>query len=335
MNDKKISSVYPMIALRGMVVFPYMVLHFDVGRDKSVKALEKAMADDQRIFLIAQKDINVDSPKADDIYHIGTVCDVKQVLKMPGDTIRVLVEGRSRATIKAYLENAEFFEVQVETISENDEKPTIEEKAYIRAVVDSFERYSRKSSKVSSDAVASAREVDGADKLSDLICSYMLYSTESKQELLEMTNSLDRLKRLLEVISEEIEIIDVENDINRSVKKQIDKSQREYYLREQIKVIQKELGEDNVVMSEVKALRERLDAKKIPKDVREKCEKELSKLEKTSANSPELNVMVNYLDTIASLPWGKLTRDKMSLENVQKILDEDHYGLEKVKEPHC
>ena len=329
--NKKVDT-FPMIALRGMVIFPYMVLHFDVGRDKSVKALEAAMADNQRIFLVAQKDVNIDSPKHDDIYEMGSVCEVKQVLKMPGDTIRVLVEGIGRAQIKKYLDNKEYFEVQVETIAEPEAKATIEEKAYFRAVVDVFERYSRKSSKVSSDAVASAREVENASKLTDQICSYMLYSTESKQELLEMADPLNRLKRLLEIITEEIEIIDVENDINRSVKRQIDKSQREYYLREQIKVIQKELGEDNVVMTEVKALRERLDAKKTPKDIRDKCEKELSKLEKTSANSPELNVMVNYLDTIAALPWGKITRDKMSLENVQKILDEDHYGLEKVKE---
>jgi len=326
------ANSYPMIALRGMVVFPYMVLHFDVGRDKSVKALEKAMAEHQRIFLVAQKDVNVDHPKPDDMYGIGTVCEVKQVLKMPGDTIRVLVEGVARAKILAYLDNPDFFEVDVKVIKENTDTPTIEEKAYFRAVLDAFDKYSRKSSKVSSDAVTSAREVENADKLTDLVSSYILYSTENKQELLEMVHPLERLKRLLEIIAEEIEIIDVENDINRSVKKQIDKSQREYYLREQIKVIQKELGEDNVVMSEVKALRERLAAKKIPKDVMEKCEKELAKLEKTSANSPELNVMVNYLDTIASLPWGKLTRDKMSLENVRKTLDQDHYGLEKVKE---
>ena len=332
MSNIRETKAYALIALRGMVVFPYMVLHFDVGREKSVIALEKALASKQRIFLSSQKDVNIDDPDMDDINRIGTICEIKQVLKMPGDTIRVLVEGISRGRIIEYMQTDDYFEVAVEALIDTHDEPTIEEKAYIRAVINAFERYAKKSLKISNDAVLSVKEINDSGRLTDIISSYVLFNTEIKQEVLEYIDPLDRLKRLLSVLTEEIDIIEIENDINRSVKKQIDKSQREYYLREQIKAIQKELGEDNVVMSEVKSLRERLDAKKIPAEVRDKCERELQKLEKTSANSPELNVIVNYLDTIASLPWGKKTKDKMTLEHVQKILDEDHYGLEKVKE---
>ena len=332
MSDIKETKAYTLIALRGMVVFPSMVMHFDVGREKSVIALEKALTAKQRIFLSSQKDVNIDDPDKDDINTIGTICEVKQVLKMPGDTIRVLVEGISRGRIVEYLKTDEYFEVAVEALIDTHEKSTIEEKAYLRAVIHAFEQYARKSLKISNDAVLSVKEIVDLDKVTDIISSYVLFNTELKQEVLECIKPIDRLKRLLDILSEEIDIIEIENDINRSVKKQIDKSQREYYLREQIKAIQKELGEDSAVMSEAKALRERLDKKKLPKEVSEKCDKELQKLEKTSANSPELNVMVNYLDTIASMPWGKKTKDKMKLEHVQQILDEDHYGLDKVKE---
>jgi len=332
MKDIRQTKVYSMIALRGMVIFPYMVLHFDVGREKSVVALEKAMASKQRIFLSSQKDINIDDPDTDDISKVGTICEIKQVLKMPGDTIRVLVEGISRGRIKEYLNIEDHFEVLVEELVDYNDESNIEEKAYVRAVVNAFEKYSRKSSKISNDAVLSVKEINDAGKLTDIVSSYVLFNTESKQEVLECIEPIERLKKLLSILTEEIDILEIENDISRSVKKQIDKSQREYYLREQMKVIQKELGEDNVVMSEVKSLKERLEKKKLPKEVKERCEKELQKLEKTSSNSPELNVLVNYLDTVASLPWGKKTKDKMDLKNVQKILDEDHYGLERVKE---
>ena len=332
MKENKQTKVFTMIALRGMVIFPYMVLHFDVGRDKSVVALEKAMASKQRIFLASQKDINIDDPKTDDINSIGTICDVKQVLKMPGDTIRVLVEGISRGKITEYLKTDEYFQVLVEEFFNDTVEPTIEERAYVRAVMDGFEKYARKSTKISNDTVLSVKEISDPAKLSDIISSYILFNTDSKQEVLECIEPAKRLKMLLEVLTEEIDILEIENDISRSVKKQMDKSQREYYLREQIKVIQKELGEDDAVMSEVKALKERLDKKKLPKEVKDRCEKELQKLEKTSSNSPELNVLLNYLDTIASLPWSKKTKDKMDLNNIQRILDEDHYGLEVVKE---
>ena len=332
MKDDRQMKLFALIALRGMVIFPYMVLHFDVGREKSVAALERALESKQRIFLVTQKDINIDEPDTDDISRIGTICEVKQVLKMPGDTIRVLVEGISRGRIIEYTQTDPYYEVAVEELKDIPEEPSLEEKAYMRAVVSAFERYAKKSLKISNDAVMSVKEIADAGKLTDLVSSYVLFNTELKQEVLEYTRPLDRLKRLLTVLTEEIDIIEIENDINRSVKKQIDKSQREYYLREQIKAIQKELGEDSAVMGEANALRERLDKKKLPKEVKEKCEKELQKLEKTSPNSPELNVMINYLDTIASLPWGKKTKDKMTLEHVQTILDEDHYGLEKVKE---
>ncbi len=332
MKDDRQMKLFALIALRGMVIFPYMVLHFDVGREKSVAALERALESKQRIFLVTQKDINIDDPDTDDISRVGTICEVKQVLKMPGDTIRVLVEGISRGRIIEYTKIKPYYEVAVEELLDTHEEPTLEEKAYMRAVVNAFEKYAKKSLKISNDAVMSVKEISDAGKLTDLVSSYVLFTTELKQEVLEYTKPLDRLKRLLSVLTEEIDIIDIENDINRSVKKQIDKSQREYYLREQIKAIQKELGEDSAVMSEVNALRERLDKKKLPAEVKDKCEKELQKLEKTSANSPELNVMINYLDTIASLPWGKKTKDKMTLAHVQTILDEDHYGLDQVKE---
>ncbi len=323
---------YSMIALRGMVVFPHMVLHFDVGRDKSIISLEKALAEKQKIFLVAQKDINVQDPERGDVYDIGTVCEIKQVLKMPGDSIRVLVEGIKRGVILEYIDDEDGLHVVVEELKTDNYEEDIEVKAYKRAVIDSFEKYARKSPKISVDAVTSVKEIKSADKLADLIASYVLFKTDDKQSILECITPTDRLKRLFSILSDEIEIIDVENDIQRTVKKQIEKSQKEYYLREQVKVIQKELGEENGVLQEAKELREKLDQKDLSDEAKQKCDRELKKLEKMSQNSPEVNVSINYLDAIASLPWGILTEDNMNLDNVQTVLDEDHYGLTHVKE---
>jgi len=323
---------YSMIALRGMVVFPYMVLHFDVGREKSIVALEKALADKQMIFLVAQKDINIQEPERGDLYDVGTVCEIKQVLKMPGDSIRVLVEGITRGIIVDYDDDDDGLSVIIEEFKPLEHEEDIEVRAYKRAVVESFEKYARKSPKISSDAVASVKEINKADKLADLISSYVLFKTEDKQQILECLTPIDRLKKLLSILSDEIEIIDVENDIQRNVKKQIEKSQKEYYLREQVKVIQKELGEENGVLQEAKELKAKLEQKQLSDEAKEKTDKEISKLEKMSQNSPEVNVSINYIDAVASLPWGVLTEDNMDLSNVQQVLDDDHYGLKHVKE---
>jgi ATP-dependent Lon protease len=333
MQFKRLKNRYAMIALRGMVVFPYMVLHFDVGREKSILSLEKALAEKQRIFLVAQKDINVEEPVEEDVYDIGTVCEIKQVLKMPGDAIRVLVEGITRGRILEYDEDDENgIHVIVEELPTSRFEEDIEVLAYKRAIVEAFEKYARKSPKISSDAVASVKEIKSADKLADLVSSYVLFNTEDKQEVLQCIAPIDRLKKLIDILFEEIEIIDVENDIQRIVRKNIEKSQKEFYLREQVKVIQKELGEENGVMQEAKELRERLEQKALSEEAAKKCEKEIEKLEKMSQNSPEVNVIINYVDAVASLPWGELTEDNLDLNNVQTVLDEDHYGLIQVKE---
>jgi ATP-dependent Lon protease len=328
-------QVLPMVALRGLVIFPYMVLHFDVGRDKSIAALEEAMANDQLIFLCAQKDIRVEEPETDDIFEIGTLSKIKQVLKLPGDNLRVLVEGINRARIVEYIENENYLMVEVEKYEETfleEGDVDVHTEALMRTVLSMFDKYSKQSNKISPEAMVSVSEVKDPGQLADIVASNIVFKFDDKQRILECFGVSERLEEIIAILSRELEISNIENEIVKNVKKQIDKSQREYYLREQMKAIQKELGEGETLQSEVEELREKIEKANLSEEARKKAEKELGRMEKMSAGSPEVGVIRSYLDWIVGLPWGVETQDNMDLAHAATVLDEDHFGLEKVKE---
>lgn len=323
----------PLLPLRGLTVFPYMILTFDVGRDKSIKALEDTMAGNQLIFLTTQIDAKNDAPGADDIYNVGTISRVKQLLKLPGDTIRVLVEGVSRAEITEITQTDPFFMAEVvERMYSLDEGSTVELEALKRQIVEAFEEYSRLSNKVTSEAVMSVMSVEDPGQLSDIIASNLLLKVEQKQEIMNEFHPVRRLEKLLEVMLKEIEILEVERNINARVRKQIDKTQKEYYLREQMKAIQDELGDKDGIAGEVEEYREKLEKAGLPEEAEKKVLKELDRLSKMASGSAEGSVIRTYLDWIFDLPWKVRTEEIIDLKKAEEILDEDHYGLEKVKE---
>lgn len=323
----------PLLPLRGLTVFPYMILHFDVGRVKSIKALEEAMINNQLIFLVTQKDAKNDSPNADDIYKIGTISKVKQLLKLPGDTIRVLVEGISRAEISEFTQTEPFFMAEVvEKIYVDDDESKMEVEALKRRVVAAFEEYSKFNNKISPEIVLSVMSIEDADQLSDIITSNLILKVEQKQEILNEFQPKVRLEKLLEIIVKEIDIMQIEKDINIKVRKQMDKMQKEYYLREQLKVIQSELGDKEGITGEVEEYKRKLREGNFDEEVETKVLKELDRLLKMPSGSAEGSVIRTYLDWIFDLPWNKRTEEIIDLERAEEILNEDHYGLEKVKE---
>jgi ATP-dependent Lon protease len=330
-NIKK--HVLPLLPLRGLTVFPYMILTFDVGREKSIKALEEAMVNDQLIFLVAQKDAKNDAPEEKDIYSAGTISKVKQLLRLPGDTIRVLVEGISRAEVKAYTQTEPFFIAEVvEKLIGSDEISDVENEAIRRKVLSTFDEYAKLSGKISPETVASLETIDNISQLADIIASNMLIKIEQKQDILGEFHPILRMEKLLELMMKEIEILEVEKDISARVKKQIDKMQREYYLREQMKAIATELGDKDGTIEEVDEYKEKLKKANFPEEVEKKVTKELDRLLKMQSGSTESSVIRTYLDLIFDLPWNTKTDEVIDLEKAKNILDEDHYGLEKVKE---
>lgn len=325
-------QVLPLLPLRGLTVFPYMIMHFDVGRVKSIKALEEAMINNQLIFLVAQKDAKNDLPSVDDIYKIGTISKVKQLLKLPGDTIRVLVEGVSRAEIAKFSQLDPFF--MAEVIDKNiqvSESMKIEVEALKRRVLATFEEYVKLTGK-SLDALATVTSVDDIGQLSDVIASNVNLKIEQKQDILDEFDPKKRLERLFEMLTKEIGILEIEKNINAKVRKQIDKSQKEYYLREQIKAIQSELGEKEGIAGEVEEYKDKLSKIELPEEVQKKVLKELDRLLKMPFGSAEGGVIRTYLDWIFELPWDNTTEEILDLKRASIILEEDHYGLEKVKE---
>lgn len=323
----------PLLPLRGLTVFPYMILTFDVGRDKSIKALDEAMINNQMIFLVAQKDAKNDSPEEDDIYSVGTISRVKQLLRLPGDTIRVLVEGISRAEVKSYIQTEPFFIAEVAEKTMVDEgNSNIENEALKRKVLSTFEEYTKLSGKISPDTVSSLATIEDIGQLSDIVASNMLLKIEQKQEIMDEFHPVLRMEKLLGILMNEIEILEVEKNISARVRKQIDKMQREYYLREQIKAIQTELGDKEGVVGEVEEYREKLKNATLPEEVEKKVIRELDRLLKMPSGSAEGSVIRTYLDWIFDLPWNVKTNEVIDLEKAQVILEEDHYGLEKVKE---
>ncbi len=320
-----------LLPLRGVLVFPHMVINLDVGRDRSIKSLEKAMDGDSRIMLVAQKDAKIDAPDFEDLYNIGTVSKIKQMIKLPGGTIRVLVEGLQRAEIKKQLSTEPHFEVEVDLINEEQTKnPEVE--ALMRTLLEHFEMYIKNSKKIPPETLVDVSGIEEPGQLADIITSHLSLKVPQKQEILETNDSIERIERLSGFLNRELEIVEIERKIGARVRKQMEKTQKEYYLREQIKAIQKELGEKDERMAESDEYRKKIGEAAFPEEVNEKALKELDRLEKMPPAAAEAVVIRNYLDWLLELPWSELTEDRKDLDIVQQILDEDHYGLEKVKE---
>lgn len=323
---------FPLLPLRGILVYPSMVLHLDVGREKSVKALDKAMVDDNLILLCSQSEVNIEEPTHDDIFRIGTVAKVRQMLKLPNGTIRVLVEGMERAEIIEYVDNDEFYEVIAQERPE-EETSDPEVGALMRTLLNQFEHYINLSKKVTPETLAAVSDIEEPGRLADVITSHLALKIKEKQEILETIDVRQRLEKLLDILNNEREVLELERKINQRVKKQMEKTQKEYYLREQMKAIQKELGDKEGRAGEVEELRSQMEEKKdLPERVKEKLEREIDRLEKMPSSSAEGGVIRNYVDWLLSLPWSEKTEDEYDLSKAEEILEADHYGLDKPKE---
>ena len=322
----------PMIPLRGLSVFPNMVLHFDIGREKSINALEKAMVNNQYIFLSSQKDENTDLPTPDDFYQIGTIGKIKQMLKLPGDSIRVLVEGLCRGQIEQVLFEVPFFKCRIRPIVDADDESDSEAEALMRTVLGDFDEYININQDLAPEIFASVVTIEHPGRMADMIASHLEIKIEDKQSILETLNQKERLEKLHEIILKEIEILNIEQDITSKVKSQINQNQREYYLREQMRAIQEELGEAADLSTEVDDFLQKLEALHLEEKTHDKVEKEIKRFSKMQANSAEATVSRNYIETILELPWNTLSEDNIDLVRAEEILNEDHYGLEKVKE---
>ncbi|MFC4808980.1 endopeptidase La [Paenibacillus sp. GCM10023250] len=321
----------PLLPLRGLLVYPSMVLHLDVGREKSVRALDRAMLDDHMILLCSQSEVNIEEPSQEDIYRVGTVARVRQMLKLPNGTIRVLVEGVVRAEIVDYLPNDDYYEVTIRELPESESTdPEID--ALMRTVLTQFEHYISLSKKVTPETLAAVSDIDEPGRLADVISSHLSLKIKDKQDILETVDVRERLERLLDILNNEREVLELERKISQRVKKQMEKTQKEYYLREQMKAIQKELGEKEGRAGEAEELRTQMAESGIPEKVREKVEKEIDRLEKMPSTSAEGGVIRNYIDWLLTLPWNKKTEDDLDVNKAEEILNEDHYGLEKPKE---
>jgi ATP-dependent Lon protease len=330
MNEQTAIS-HPVLPLRDIVVFPHMIVPLFVGREKSVRALEEVMKDDKQILLSSQIDPAVDEPTTDGIFRVGVLANVLQLLKLPDGTVKVLVEGQSRVKITRFIENDDFFEAESEVLAEEmGDKDSVE--ALVRSVAEEFERYSKIKKNVPEEALSQVSETREAAKLADLVSGHLGVDVAQKQKLLEMLVVAERLEAVYGLMQGEMSVLQVEKKIKTRVKSQMERTQREYYLNEQMKAIQKELGDGEDGAGEIAELEEKISAAKLSKEAREKAEGELKKLKSMSPMSAEATVVRNYLDWMLSIPWGTKSRVKKDLSRAQKILDDDHYGLEKVKE---
>ncbi|KGM95855.1 peptidase [Clostridium novyi A str. 4552] len=327
-NNQK---VLPLIPLRGLTIFPHMVLHFDVGREKSLLAVEEAMINGQEIFLASQKEAKIEEPDENEIYNIGAICNIKQVLKLPGDTVRVLVEGISRAKLLDYIQKEPFFKAEVKILEDvcSDE---MECEALVRSVKDVFEEYIRLSNNPSSEVLINIEELDDPGRFADVVSSYLILKEATKQELVEAYDVNERLEKLLIIIKNEIEILDIEKKIGLKVKGKIDKSQKEYFLKEQLKAIQEELGEEDENKKEIDEYTKKIKKAKLPKEAKDKALYELNRLKNIGSYSSEGGVIRTYLDWILDIPWNKKTKDNLNIKRARQILEDEHYGLEDVKD---
>ncbi|MCW5893877.1 MAG: endopeptidase La [bacterium] len=326
-NDLRV----PLLPLRDIIVFPHMVVPLFVGRQKSIRALEEAVNKQKFILLAAQKDAKTNEPAEDDIYRVGTLGTVVQLLRLPDGTVKVLVEGKQRARIAKYLDHGEFFLVEADPIHETCDKTT-EVEALVRSVNAAFENYVKLNKKIPPEMIMSVASIDDPARLADTIVAHLGIKLEDKQTLLELLNPAERLEKVLGFMRSEIEILEVEKRIRSRVKKQMEKTQKEYYLNEQMRAIQKELGEKDEFKNEIQELEEKIKQKKMTAEAREKAEKELKKLKMMSPMSAEATVVRNYIDWLISLPWQEYTEDKLDIAVAETVLEEDHFGLEKVKQ---
>ena len=320
----------PILALRGLMVFPHMVLHFDVGRDKSVAALEQAMMENQEIFLVAQRDADVEEPGVEQLCRVGTIARIKQVLNLPGDTLRVLVEGLRRATLLTITQEEPYLLGSVVPEADRTGEETVEMQALVRTTQDFFASYAAASQRVSAETVSSVREVEAPDQLADVIAANVLVHLEDRQAILEELDVQTRLEKLCAILARETELAGVEKQVQARIKKQIEKNQKDYYLREQIKAIQTELGDKEA--TDVEDLRDRAERTPLNDEAREKVMKELERIARMAPGTPEVGVSRTWVEWILDLPWGSSTTDNLDLRRARKVLAEDHYGLEKVKE---
>ena len=324
-------DLYAVLPLRDIVVFPHMIVPLFVGREKSVKALEGVMRDDKQILLVTQKDASVDDPSIEDIHEFGTVGSVLQLLKLPDGTVKVLVEGIRRAKITEYKDNTEHFEAYAEGVFEdNDNDKDLD--AVARSVINQFEQYVKLNKKIPAEVLVSLNQIDDPSKLADTIASHISIRVSEKQELLEIISTSERLEKVYGLMESEIGVLQVEKKIRGRVKRQMEKTQREYYLNEQLKAIQKELGDSDDSRDESNELEEKINKLKLSREAKEKAHAELKKLRSMSPMSAEATVVRNYLDWILGIPWKKRSRVKADLSYAEDVLDADHYGLEKVKE---
>lgn len=326
----------PIIPLRGIVVFPKMVLHFDVGRKKSIKALQKAMDDDQKVFLVCQKDASVDEPNIDDMYDVGVICTIRQMMRIPGsENMRVVVEGDERATLYSFTSVKPYIGGLVEITGDNNSNLEIsddEDKAYQRIIKREFERYASLMPKISNEVIAKVISIKDSGELADFVCSNTFLDYYEKQDVLSALDQSERICQLVVYLKKENNALEIESEIQEKVQNEIDKSQREYYLREEMKVISEALGESDNPLEEAEEYKSKVSALKCSDDIKEKLLKECDKLAKMPSGSHEGTVERNYLDKCLEIPFGKYTKDSINLEKSRKILDKEHYGLDKVKE---
>ena len=322
----------PLLPLRDVVIFPHMVAPLFVGREKSIRALEEAMNNDKKILLSAQKDAKTNDPGPDDIHSVGTIGNIVQMLRLPDGTVKVLVEGQNRATLKSFHDENKFFSVEVEDLPETNDV-NAETNAMMRTVIEAFEEYAKLNKKVPTETLVTVSSIEESGKLSDTIASHLNFKLADKQEILECLDCAERLEILYRKIESELEILQVEKKIRNRVKKQMEKAQKEYYLTEQMKAIQKELGDKDDLKSEIAEFEDQLKKKDIPEDIQKRIEKEIKKLKNMSSMSAEATVVRNYIDWLVTLPWNSdITDDEVSIDKAQNVLDEDHFGLEKPKE---
>ncbi|MEN6624351.1 MAG: endopeptidase La, partial [Smithella sp.] len=331
-KEEEKTVVIPLLPLRDVVVFPHMIVPLFVGREKSIAALESAMKYEKGIFMVAQKNAKKDDPGTEDIYNVGTIGIIIQLLRLPDGTVKVLVEGKKRGVVEEYIQNEEFFLVKVNEIEDFDDQNEVKKQALMRSIKESFELYLKLSKKVHVEMMGTIAAIEDASKLADVVVTHLNIKLEDKQKIVEIYNITERLETIYSLMLSEIEILQVEEKIKRRVKKQMEKTQKDYYLNEQMRAIQKEMGEKDDFKNEIAELEKRLKQKKMSEDATKKVRQEIKKLQMMAPMSAEATVVRNYIDWLLDMPWSEKTENNYTLKESEAILEEDHYGLEKVKE---
>ena len=331
-NDQNKQVIIPLLPLRDVVVFPHMIVPLFVGREKSIAALESAMKDEKSIFMVAQKNAKKDDPSQEDIYLVGTIGIIIQLLRLPDGTVKVLVEGKMRGAIKEYLKNDDYFLIKVSEIEDVDDQNDVKKQALMRSIKESFELYLKLSKKVHVEMMGTIAAIEDGSKLADVVVTHLNVKLVDKQKIMEMFNVGERLESIYSMMLSEIEILQVEEKIKRRVKKQMEKTQKDYYLNEQMRAIQKEMGEKDDFCNEIAEIEKRLKQKKLSEEATKKVRQEIKKLQMMAPMSAEATVVRNYIDWLIDMPWADKTENKFTLKESENILEEDHYGLKKVKE---